>query len=126
LKNNNIGRGDIGRLSFVDHGKGLIPYLSDWTQEMGTVELTVDVMKQFTPYLAPNAIIVLYGCYVGGSTDYLKALSGAAGGRTVSAPGGAYMYNSAQKYTYSGKYLGTIYEPLQYPSQKNGFDSWPR
>lgn len=118
LKGAGIGKSGIDRLSFVDHSSGF-PIVKPFVQEMGTVDLSRDLLMKFSPYLSPQATICFYGCWVGTNTDYLKMASEALGGRTVWGPTDKYFY------TYRNINLRRVYEPLKVPNKENGFVKWP-
>jgi RHS repeat-associated protein len=77
---------------------------------------TPQQMQQLGRYLAPGAIVTLYGCGVGQNESYLKNMSAAAGGRTVFAPLGNYPYGAG---------ANNVYAPLQNPVKNSGFAHYP-
>jgi RHS repeat-associated protein len=85
----NVAPRGISRVSIVDHG--LLPSQADVdagrfslaTQQYGNGELTLTTLAPIFPFLADNADIVLYGCYMGYNTTFMENLSSVAGGRKV-------------------------------------------
>jgi hypothetical protein len=125
LDENGIRPGDVGSVSVADHAVGGL-FGSPTVQQLGNRNLRPSDINQLNIYLTQSARINLYGCNVGNNVEYLKSISDAANGRTVTGPTYEYQWPSYFKQdSATGTVLGPYYNPMVTPSNENGFNSYP-
>jgi hypothetical protein len=108
--------GSVHRLDIEGHSAMSINVPAGEVQLLGPgAPFTPDEMAQLARYLAPDAIIVSYGCQVGTNQAYLNDMSAAAGGKPFYAPRDLYPYNRASPSGPNGALL-PLDDPINNPA----------